>query len=170
MNIIQPNAVVYQFHKSCNLQQWEMVNDAVMGGMSGGKLSLNTSGNGVFSGHVSIKNNGGFSSIQCRLNPIVVQDFNAFALRIKGDGSVFQLRIKHAQTDRHSFIYNFKTSGEWETVTIPLTKMTASFRGYQLNISNFNKTSFEQIGILKASKSEADFKLSIDSIALVKCK
>ena len=63
----QSNDMIFEFKKDSNLRQWQVVNDAVMGGRSNGTLELNEHGNGVFKGDVSIENNGGFSSIQLRL-------------------------------------------------------------------------------------------------------
>lgn len=166
MTIIQGHNIVFKFHEHCDLAQWGVVDDVVMGGKSDGNLSLDKEGNGVFKGHVSIENNGGFSSIQCKLNTIDVRNYNSIRLNIKGDGSIFQFRIKHSQSDRHSYSYNFKTSGQWETVNIPLNELKPSFRGFKLNLPNFNKPNIDQIGILKASKSEVDFKLIIQSITL----
>lgn len=166
MNPIQSNQVVFEFNKNSDLKPWGVVNDVVMGGESKGNLSLDKNGNGVFSGHVSIKNNGGFSSIQCALNPINVQNYNSISLKIKGDGSIFQFRIKHSQSDRYSYTYEFQTTKQWETVVILLDEMVPSFRGLKLNLPHFNKPSIEQIGVLKASKSETHFELLLQSISL----
>ena len=45
---------------------------------------------------------------------------------IRGDGKDYQLRIKSNRDDYYSYIISFKTSGEWETVTIPAKEMYAS--------------------------------------------
>lgn len=162
----QQNLTLFEFNNDCNLQLWGVVDDNVMGGMSNGRLFVNDQGIGVFKGHVSIENNGGFSSIQCRTNPIEINNLNTVVLKIKGDGSLFQFRIKNKLKDRHSYTYDFKTSGEWETIFLPLSDLQASFRGFKLDLPNFNKTIIEQIGFLKSSKSEVDFKLELKSIGL----
>ena len=79
---------------------------------------------------------------------------------------MFQFRIKAAKYDRHSYVYDFKTIGQWETILIPLKDMFPSFRGYTLNIPNFDQSSIERIGFLKASKKNSAFQLEIKSIAL----
>ena len=65
-------------------------------------------------------------------------------------------------------IYIFKTSGNWETITIPLNKMYASFRGRILNMPNFNNDYFEQITFLVGNKKNEKFKLLLDQIILEK--
>ena len=97
---------------------------------------------------------------------IVNEKEKAIVLDVKGDGSEFQLRIKASIYDRHSFVYNFKTSGEWETILIPLNKMTASFRGFAVNLPNFNQKQFNQLGILRSSKKNTSFQLEIKRISL----
>ena len=163
----QSNDMIFQFNTASDLGQWQVVDDVVMGGRSNGTLELNENGNGVFKGDVSIENNGGFSSIQLRLEAKKTDEKAAISLRLKGDGSDFQFRIKASTRDRHSYIYNFKTSGDWETISIPLSDMSPSFRGYSLQIPNFNHNKIEQIGVLKSSKENNTFKLEIKHINLV---
>lgn len=164
----QQNLTIFEFSNNCNLQLWGVVDDNVMGGISNGQLLLDNQGIGVFKGHVSIENNGGFSSIQYRTQPVEINTLNTVVLRIKGDGSQFQFRVKNKLKDRHSYAYDFKTTGEWETIHIPLSDLQARFRGFRLNIPNFNKNIIEQIGFLKSSKSEVDFKLELKSIGLTR--
>ena len=163
----QSNDIIFQFNTASDLGQWQVVDDVVMGGRSNGKLELNENGNGIFKGEVSIENNGGFSSIHHELEAKNTIGKRAVTLRIKGDGSDFQFRIKASTRDRHYYIYNFKTSGDWETISIPLSDMSPSFRGYSLQIPNFNHNKIEQIGVLKSSKENNTFKLEIKHIYLV---
>jgi len=157
---------IFVFSTDCKLENWQVVDDIVMGGLSNGQLSLNSDGNGVFKGNVSIENNGGFSSIQLNLEGVETANNQIIELQLKGDGSLFQFRIKAAKYDRHSYVYDFKTTGQWETILIPLKDMFPSFRGYTLNIPNFDQASIERIGFLKASKKNSAFQLEIKSIAL----
>ena len=157
---------IFVFNHDCKLENWQVVDDIVMGGRSNGQLSLNSDGNGVFKGNVSIENNGGFSSIQLNLDGVKTVKNQVIELQLKGDVSLFQFRIKATKYDRHSYVYDFKTTGQWETILIPLNKMYPSFRGYILDISNFNHSQIERIGFLKASRINSDFQLEIKSISL----
>jgi monofunctional biosynthetic peptidoglycan transglycosylase len=51
--------------ENVGLENWRIVNDDVMGGISKSNLYLNSNGNLIFEGEVSLENNGGFAS--CRL-------------------------------------------------------------------------------------------------------
>lgn len=162
----QTPTVIFEFNKSCPIELWQVVDDVVMGGKSNGSLSLSKIGNGLFKGNVSIENNGGFSSIRLNTKKLKINGGENIILNVKGDGNEYQLRIKTSKFDRHSFIFNFKTSGEWETITVPLNKMIASFRGYAVGLPNFNDNQIDQLGFLKSSKENTPFRLEIKRISI----
>ena len=43
------------------IKNWNIVNDDVMGGISRSSLSMNDENNLIFSGYLSLENNGGFA-------------------------------------------------------------------------------------------------------------
>ena len=48
--------------QNIGMQNWSIVNDDVMGGISKSNLSMNDKNNLIFSGYLSLENNGGFAS------------------------------------------------------------------------------------------------------------
>ena len=48
--------------KNIGLDNWNIVNDDVMGGISTSYLSVSDEKNLIFNGNLSLKNNGGFAS------------------------------------------------------------------------------------------------------------
>ena len=60
----------------------------------------------------------------------------------------------------------FQTTGDWQTIVIPLKDLTPSFRGRTLNIPNFDGDAFEEITILIANKKDESFQLILDKIEL----
>ena len=158
--------MIYNFDNNSDLKKWVIVNDDVMGGISSSNLIIENDGNGVFQGRISTAYNGGFSSLRYNCKKIFVNDNTHFKIKIKGDGKDYQLRIKSNRDDYYSYVFLFKTSGEWETVSIPIKEMYASFRGRKLNMKNFNSDYFEQITFLFGNKKDESFKLLIDNIIL----
>jgi hypothetical protein len=73
---------IYTFSNQKNINEWNVVNDGVMGGISKSSLVLTNTGNGKFSGHVSLANNGGFASIQLDRTISVPQEKKFIVLRI----------------------------------------------------------------------------------------
>ena len=87
-------------------------------------------------------------------------------LKVKGDNKKYQLRIKANNRDYQSYVFSFETSDEWETITIPIKEMYASFRGRRLNMKNFDESSISQISILAGNKRNENFQLKIKEISI----
>jgi hypothetical protein len=160
------NALIFNFDKTSNLQNWKIVDDVVMGGRSNGQMEITKEGFGRFYGNISLENNGGFSSVRYTLDPKSTKGFSKFVLKLKGDGKTYQFRVKSERNQRHSHIYKFQTTGNWEIVEIPFEEMYASFRGYRLNMPNFNGAQIEEIAFLIGNKKEESFELLIDAITM----
>ncbi|MEN2282921.1 CIA30 family protein [Algoriphagus sp. SE2] len=160
------NITLYEFDKNSSKNDWRVVVDGVMGGKSSGYFYINESGNGVFEGFVSLENNGGFSSVRYR-ETFQIKSQKTIKIHLKGDGSVYQFRVKASAYDRHSYIAEFKTSGDWETIEIELSKMYPAFRGRILSIPNFDKDRIEELAFLIGNKKEQEFHLEIKSIQLI---
>lgn len=157
---------IFDFSKDSNLTNWLIVDDVVMGGRSDGGFEINENGNGVFFGDVSLENNGGFSSVRYRCERMPIESFTHCLIRVKGDGKKYQFRMKQDLSYRHSYIHHFETSGEWETIKIPLQDMYPAFRGRQLNMPNFPGQFLEELAFLISNKKAESFQLEIDWIQL----
>ena len=75
------------------IDNWNIVNDNVMGGISNSDLYITKESNLMFYGNVSLKNNGGFASSRLRFNSGKLKDIKAFQLRVKGDGKKYKFRF-----------------------------------------------------------------------------
>lgn len=157
---------VFDFTSETSLEQWYRLDDGVMGGISRGNLTVNSEGHGVFSGTISLANNGGFSSIRLVPQPIAIGKATKMHIRLKGDGKNYQFRIKNNRGQYFSYIYPFETSGDWQTIEISLNEMYPTFRGRKLNQPNFSGDRIEEIAFLIGNKKEEGFELWIDSLEL----
>lgn len=162
----QQTMQLFDFNKDSNIKDWRIVDDVVMGGRSSGSFELNSEGHAVFSGRISLENNGGFSSVRHPLSIDGVRRYTKFVIKVKGHGKSYQFRAKKNEIDRASYIYEFETSTDWMIIEIPIIDMYPAFRGNRLNIPNFNSDRLEEIAILIGNKKEQEFKLMIDSISL----
>lgn len=161
-----PATLLYDFQTDSPPSDWRIQDDTVMGGVSRGRFSIDADGHGVFSGHVSLENNGGFSSVQHVLDTRDVSGYGKVVLRVKGDGKRYQLRVKSARNERPSYVAYFQTTGDWQTVEIPFDQLRPTFRGRQLDLPNYPGRQMEQIGLLIGNKKPQDFRLLIDWIGL----
>ena len=158
--------IIFNFNKNSSISNWIVVDDVVMGGKSNGNFQLNKNGKGVFSGKISLDNNGGFSSVRYGFNKFNIEKFKSIVLKIKGDGKNYQFRIKHKSSDYASYITSFSSSGEWQEIEIPLNSMYPSFRGRKLDEPNFFHKSIEEVTFLIANKKNEEFIILIDKIEL----
>jgi len=158
--------VLYDFDKDSDLSGWYVVDDVVMGGQSNGRFEINKQGNAVFSGNVSLENNGGFSSIRYRFKQKNIAAYNKVVLKLKGDGKKYQFRVKSSSSDRHAYIYHFQTTQKWEKIEIPLAQLKPGFRGMDLDIPHYDGKVIEEIAFLISNKKAEAFQLEIDQIIL----
>lgn len=164
--MLQEANTLFHFSANTNPSSWTVVNDGVMGGLSKGQLSISDKGHGVFKGIVSLENNGGFSLIQHRFASLHVKKYTSLVIRIKGDGKNYQVRLKTNASDYFNYAYAIKTTGSWETISIPFEKMIPQFRGRILDMSSFPGEQLEEVTFLIGNKKVEEFRLEIDSIAL----
>ncbi len=157
---------IFDFTTDADIQNWRVVDDGVMGGVSSGRFTLNEDGFGVFAGEVSLENNGGFSSVRYRLDKLPIKSRTTIRIKLRGDGKKYQFRVKASVNDYYSYIATFSTSGEWEEVNIPLAEMYPAFRGRRLDQPNFHEDYMEEIAFLIGNKREETFRLMIDAIVL----
>lgn len=164
--LLMNNLLLFDFSEQEDWSSWTIENDVVMGGRSSSELERSEEGNAIFKGHVSLENNGGFASLQSRFPAKDIKGYRTAVLRVKGDGKIYQFRIKENLQDRASYIYEFETTGEWQTVEIPLNKMKPVYRGRDLDMPNFAANSIEEIRFLIGNKKPQEFRLEIDKIEL----
>ncbi len=166
ISLLKVETMLFDFTKTCNISDWRITNDDVMGGISTSKISLNTDGNGIFYGNVSTENNGGFAMTRLPVSINLNDNKKRIVLRIKGDNKSYQLRIKSKSFDRYWYIHTFKTNNKWQVIELPLEDFYPSYRGYKLNKANFKWNRIEEIAILIGNKKDENFKLEIDYIKI----
>lgn len=160
--------VIFDFSSSSDLRDWQIVDDGVMGGKSSGELSISEEGHGVFSGEISLENNGGFSSVRYGIDDMPVELNSTVRIRVKGDGKTYQLRIKHNRRYEYSYVQEFKTTGEWQEIEIPVADMYPVYRGRRLNRPNFNYDSMDELTFLIGNERPQTFRLLIDKVELIR--
>lgn len=158
--------VLFDFTGTRFTDNWEVVNDGVMGGRSKGTFRISENETSIFSGTISLENSGGFSSVRNTTGNINIEGFSFLELHLKGDGKNYQVRIREKTSDYFSYIYTFPTSGEWETVKIPLAEMYPSFRGSKLNLPNYSGKSMVELSFLIGNKKAESFRLELQKAVL----
>ena len=110
-----------------------ITDDGVMGGLSKGKVSKTDQGTYLFSGTLSLENNGGFSSLRMSGGDWNLDGWEGIEIEVKGDGRTYDLRLTTDEKFRGSsvsFSGKFETKkGEWTKVRVPFSALEASWRG-----------------------------------------
>ncbi len=158
---------IFDFTSHLPGDAWAVQDDVVMGGRSSGRFEITREGHGRFSGHVSLENNGGFSSVLHTLtSPITIKDQSAFVLRVKGDGKAYTWRVKTNPDNRYYHEGEFDTSGEWETVRIPFAKMNAVHHGEPVDVPNYAGEPITKFQLLIGNGTAEDFEILLDWVAV----
>ena len=158
---------ITEFEKPEEADKWRSVDDVVMGGVSQSVFSVTPEETGVFSGELSLENNGGFASVRRNVEEVDFARVEAIALRVKGDGRPYQLRLQ-TETANNSVSYRAEfetTADEWREVRLPLSDLEPVFRGRVVpDAPDLVASEIKQMGFLLADKQPGMFRLETDWI------
>lgn len=154
------------FVEPLELDNWVIVNDTVMGGRSMATITRMKNAM-VFSGELSLENNGGFASTRRMYAPLAWKPNNAIQITVMGDGRSYQFRLRtNRNMDGLAYVAKFDSvANTQQTLTFKLSDFTASFRGRK--VPNAPALSFEdvaQLGFMLADKTPGKFSLSVSEI------
>ncbi|MEM1128604.1 MAG: CIA30 family protein [Bacteroidota bacterium] len=155
------------FGRDTGGQNWAVLNDGVMGGLSVGDATL-TDSSLVFTGTVSLDNFGGFTSVKGPFERTDLSAFETVRVRYRCQGQVFALTL---EMDERFFVPYYRgvlepASDEWRVAVLPL----AAFEQY--NLGRPTGTRFERdvradvlrLGLITIAKQEGPFELELDYI------
>jgi hypothetical protein len=159
--------LLFDFRQSSVFKQWRSINDTVMGGISASQLQSTKEGTALFTGNVSLENNGGFASLQSQPSLYNLTGYTGITLRVRGDGKRYKLSLKnnaYLDTTRYESAFT-TTKNEWITVTIPFRDLVPTFRGTLLNNKPpLDVSSVQSFGLLISDKQEGSFRLELEWI------
>ena len=169
INTMSAQSIILEDFQSTPKLQWQIINDGVMGGLSDSQMNITSDGYGLFTGAVSLDNNGGFASTRGSLPTPIKQSATTIKIRIKGDGKKYSFRIQPNNSYRNvSYKLDFPTiANQWEEIEFPLEDFIPTWRGRLLSdVPPIVAGAIGQIGFLISDKQEGEFELLIDWIKL----
>lgn len=147
--------------------QWRIVNDGVMGGLSSSNVNLNEDNKIVFKGNVSLENNGGFASLRSPVKNYNFEKFYGIELKIKGDGKRYSISMKET-TYFTGYFYttSFETKkDEWLTIKIPFDEFKLYYYGKETSSTkNIPLNKIKEISLLIGDKQKGGFIAEVDYI------
>jgi monofunctional biosynthetic peptidoglycan transglycosylase len=147
------------------VRKWNVVNDGVMGGLSRSSIMRTSDGTGIFTGHVSLDNNGGFASVRTFVDGEKLAGMYGVTMRVRGDGRRYQLRFRtDNRFDGVAYRAEFTTSGDgWQLMTLPFEAFEPTFRGRVFkDMPALDPSAIRQMSFLIADKKEGPFALEVD--------
>lgn len=154
---------LFDFRHEETAGRWQRLNDTVMGGVSSSDMGL-TGEHAVFAGELSLENNGGFASVRSRPEKMDLSEFDAIALRVRGDGKRYALRLRTDDGwDGIAYHAAFDTdAGEWIDVVIPFDDFQPQFRGRRVpQAGPLDPAAIHTVGIMITDRQEGDFQLEL---------
>ena len=141
--------------RASNGARWQLVSDAVMGGVSRGSLrygELDGRSALRMTGVVSLENNGGFLQMAIDLAATgATIDANAWrgiALTVRGDGGVYgaHLRSRDAQRPWQSYRARFVAEHDWQCVQLPFAAFVPHRLDIPLDLAHLRRLGLVAIG------------------------
>lgn len=148
--------------------RWRIVNDDVMGGLSSSKVIF-PDDTIIFSGNVSLENNGGFASLRSPVNEYNFEDYSGIEIKIKGDGKRYSISMKETTYFTGLFYTStFETKkDEWIKIKIPFDKFSSYYFGREVNSKKkipLNK--IKEVSLLIGDKQQGSFKTELEYLRL----
>lgn len=158
--------ILYNFETPDAAEDWQTVNDGVMGGRSDGRFKINAENNMVFFGTLSLENNGGFASVRSSESKLGIQNGDTIVIRVRGDGRPYNLNLYVPRNvSRNSYRQRFDTQrDEWIEVTLPMEKFLATWRGQVMPNDKLDPQNISAMGFQLSDGQAGPFELEIDWI------
>ncbi len=158
---------IYDFGDSGTGSDWVVVNDGVMGGLSRGDARL-TENSLLFTGMVSLENNGGFSSLRSPYGTYDMSEFTLVIAKYRSRGMDMAMTLANSRLwYRPNFKANLPdTKGDWVTLELPL----GSFDRYRVGrpvggkLSISDQSAIVRFGFITNEKKNGSFEFEIDSL------
>jgi monofunctional biosynthetic peptidoglycan transglycosylase len=159
--------LLFDFQVGSNQPVWQVVNDDVMGGLSNSQFQVIGNGFAVFSGVVSLENNGGFASVRSSPSLHNLSGCGCFLVRLRGDGQRYKFTVRtEAGFEAPLYQYGFTTKrNQWEERGLGFKDFVPTLRGRTLTgVPPLNPAYVMSVGCLIADKQEGPFRLEMSWI------
>jgi monofunctional biosynthetic peptidoglycan transglycosylase len=142
---------------------WRSIDDAVMGGVSRSRFTVED-GKGVFTGEVSLENNGGFASVRTDPRDLDLSVYAGIALRVRTDGKRYAFRLRMSEAfDGISYEAVIPPGADdWREVRLPFTAFQPVFRGRSVpDAPKLDPAKLKTLGFMIADEQAGAYRLEI---------
>lgn len=165
-----PPRTLFDFTGADAEQEWQNVNDGVMGGVSEGKFKITDKKTLEFFGTLSLENNGGFASVRTKAKKLGLEKGDSLVAKVRGDGREYSLNL-YLNKPLIAFSYRAMVQtkkDEWIEVKVPLDKFEATSFGRVVKDSGAVKPEeVNALGFMLSDKKAGPFKMEVERIEVV---
>ncbi len=159
--------ILFDFNDQNDVSDWFNQDDTVMGGVSDSATTW-VDGQLVFSGNLSLDNNGGFTSTFGPINdqlPTLMSGAEAIVVTARGDGKTYLMQIRNYDNTR--YIQRFTTAADiQQDYVLPLADFeSVDWRLSVIpNATPIDTATISQLGFYLLDKQVGPFELAISII------
>lgn len=160
--------LIHSFDTPSSTQDWQPINDGVMGGVSVSQMRFDLAGYAVFEGNTSLENKGGFASVRSSHLDLGCADTVAYSLTVWGDGRTYKLNLRlDSGFDGVNYQAAFTpATGQWTQIVLPVTAFEPNFRGMAVpGAPLLRPEAVRQVGLMISDKQAGAFRLMVKTIA-----
>jgi monofunctional biosynthetic peptidoglycan transglycosylase len=156
---------VFDFTGADAAQEWQNVNDGVMGGVSDGQFQITDQKTLAFFGTLSLENNGGFASVRTKAKKLGLEKGDTVVAKVRGDGREYTLNL-YLNKPVMAFSYRATVrakKGEWIEVKVPLDTFEATSFGRAVKDAGpVAPQEVNALGFMVSDKKAGPFRLEIE--------
>lgn len=146
-------------------QNWQAVNDGVMGGISDGRFRITDDKTLEFFGTLSLENNGGFASVRTKPTDLDIKAGDTLVVRLKGGGREYVLNI-YTKSRRMAFSYRAPLptkKDEWTEIAVPLADFIPTAFGRRVQgMGPVEPKQINGLGFMLSDKKAGPFKMQVE--------
>ena len=154
------------FEKPGSERNWISVNDGVMGGVSEGRFERTERKTLLFTGNLSLENNGGFASIRTQPSAMDLAGASGIVVKARGDGRTYWVDLRTARQFGASSYRAFLTTskGAFKETFIPFSDFKLQTFGRQVSAGAVDPAAIVAVGFTLADKQAGPFELEVEYI------
>ena len=159
---------LFRFDSESDVLAWHPINDVVMGGVSTSSATWSANQSLVFSGTVSLENNGGFASITSPTHRLDLHAYHGIRLMIQGDGKEYKFTLRtETAMDGISYQTTFLTkAGEQMILDMPFTDFVPTYHGRVVESAPPPDPSrITRCGFIISNRQDGPFRLQVFAIS-----
>ena len=145
-----------------------LIHDTVMGGRSSGTVIQHNHDAVLFTGNLSLENNGGFASAEFKLlNKLTLANPTQLLLHAVGDDRNYQLRLKTPYLPQGvAYVAEFTAERAQAQFSFTIADFTGRYRGTPvLNLPALQFNDVSHVSVMLADKSPGPFQIALYSLS-----